>query len=749
MRIILFSVVSFLSAWFLFQIQPMITKVLLPYLGGTPYVWNTALMVFQILLLAGYAYSYWVISLRSLRMQLAVHAGLYLLVATCFLPLQVFDLPVDGVSEQPIIWMISIFAATVALPFFALAANAPLIQYWFSCSGDKAQNPYPLYSASNAGSLLALLAYPLWIEWQFDLYDQTTYWGWGVRAFAALLIAVGFYSIVKTPRDRAAAPVVNASQDEDVAITWRRRGLWVLFSLLPCSLMMSVTTYITTDVASTPLFWVIPLMIYLLSIIIAFSDRALPAFKKNYAPIPMVLFCVAALYYLGDVDEVLVHLLFLFMISTACHMQVVKHKPGVRRLGEFYLWMSFGGALGGVINVVIVPLIFVIPLEYPLTFMIAIVALAHMHMSDRKGFGQDVLAVLTAAIPALLFVLAISIWPQQYDDWLHRWQDKLPSIVWKNSPTLILLMWLCTPLAIYLFLWMRNVRRQAMLLSLFIFLYTGYHDKSPGLREMETFRNFFGVYRVLSDKALQTNKVLHNTTTHGLQSQKPDRRLDMTSYYQPVKMIYRDMLTEVKDKPVAVAGLGIGTVFCAFGQGRQVDIFEIDPQVIELAKDDRYFTYYRDCPVEKRTVVGDARLKLAEEPDGKYGFIIIDAFSSDSVPVHLLTKEAIDMYFSKLAPGGVMAFNISNRYMDLRSIFRAYAKETDIKGYYGEFLYHQNNPLMYSSGWVVLAKHHDDLKPVVERMKNWNSLQKDGIKDVRLWTDKYSNILPILYFGKP
>lgn len=735
MKTFLFAAVSALSAGLIFLVQPMITKLLLPYLGGGPQVWNVAVMLFQILLLGGYAYSFALIRWCSWQRQFTIHAALYLLTLAMLASLHVTGLDADGASEQPIRWMLFTLASTVALPFFALATTAPLIQHWFSQSGQGEQNPYPLYSASNIGSVLALVLYPLWLEWQFPLLTQVRIWGWGIVVLILLLA----YAARVAHKQGFRAPEVGAETAEPV--THKRRMMWVLLGFLPCSLMMGVTTHITTDVASVPLFWVVPLLLYLLSLIIAFAHKPVFLIRSVRRNVLLASFVMAYLAISRDASMefyVCAQLAFFFMMAVACHAALVERKPAASQLGEFYLLMSLGGALGGVFNVLLAPVLFTSPLEYPLAMGFALIVLVWMHEKnvEQKDFNY-VRRLLIPVVLSWLFGLELV---HSHDRTVTQIQNWVVEHITHYSQQHILMLLLSTPLAIIMYVTRKRPRYQAMVLAL-VFLVPSFEDIKER-NYIDSFRNFFGVYRIGISIGWNAYTITHNTTLHGVQSMNPEMRMAVTSYYKPVRQLYNALSLDAMARPVAMVGLGAGTTLCAVPEGAHVDVFEIDPDIVALSQEAKYFTYFRDCPPTKRAVVGDARIMLAKEPDGKYGLIVLDAYSSDSIPVHTITKEALDMYFAKLAPEGVVAFHVTNRHLNLKRVLATYAEHAGVFMAYGESS-DEPGRLVFSSDWVILARERSVITSITRKEVTWHPLER--VKHTKLWTDQYSNVLSILY----
>jgi len=640
----LFTATLFVGACLLFLVQPMVSKMLLPHLGGSPSVWNTCMVFFQAVLLLGYAYAHWLATRFGGLAQAAIHAGV-LGAAALFLP---FDLAtqVPPADNSPVPWLIARLAMTIGPPFFAIAATAPLLQRWFSSTGHPdAADPYFLYAASNAGSLLALLAYPLLVEQALPLPQQSRWWSLGLFVLSVGIAAcwTGYrsHSHIEPPWSRsvaAAAPRPSTSE----------RLRWIVYAFVPSSLLLAVTAYITTDLASAPLFWVIPLALYLASFIIAFSRRpflphALMLRLQPFLLIPVVILSVG----IHSVWLLLLHLACFFVIALVCHGELARSRPDARDLTEFYLWISLGGVLGGLFDALVAPLLFPDIWEYPL-MLVAACAMRPAGSGGKAGWRADLIqpALLLIGLLALLLIGDLSVW-----------------LVFATSALSALL------------LVKFSERRWRFAFGAAACLLFG-QLLSDG-ETLATARSFFGVNRVRVLEHGAVRALQHGTTVHGVELTRAGGERTPAGYYSPEGPFGR-FFAAVGGRDVrrvGVLGLGTGGLGCYARPGQSWTFHEIDSEVERLARDTRFFHFMEVCGNHPRVVLGDGRLTLREVPDHSYDLIMLDAFSSDSIPVHLMTREALALYHRKLAPGGVIVFHISNRYLDLAPVVTALAQD--------------------------------------------------------------------------
>lgn len=731
----LYAATIFLSASLLFTVQPMIGKYLLPLLGGGPSVWNTAMLFFQILLLGGYAYAFFMARYVPSRAQVLVHGGL-LLLAALSLPLY---LPpdTDPSGHDPMLWQLKTMLLMAAAPFFVLSSTAPLLQQWFSRSQHPlAHNPYPLYVASNIGSMLALLSYPIIIEPLLTLHNQGLYWSYGYGLLALAIIITGLSTRFTQP----AAQTSEATPDTgDEVITWKRRCTWLLLAFVPSSLMLGVTTYITTDIITVPLIWVIPLALYLLSFIIAFAHK--PFFSLGVTRIIqsivalMMMFIITVDGILGTWNQVIIHLAFMFFTALLCHQELAALKPKAKHLTEFYLLMSAGGALGGVFNSLLAPLLFVMPYEYMLIIILSVFCryIAEASADSTKPLREKIRTFFKDfdirkdwQLPVLI-ILAISsgIFLNKYLNFIASFGlpilcAKYITTRWRFA-TLFTLVLIAHPLISW-----------------------------DALKDHVTIaRNYYGV--ILVHDKLDVRFMTHGVTNHGGQILTADKKFEPFGYYGTGSGVNDAFKTSrladtTTPQRIAILGLGTGSTACFYNQSnRQFDYFEIDPNVIRIASDPRYFTYLSDCGVNYKMHQGDGRLELAKQPDGIYDVINIDVFTSDNIPMHIITLEAMREYTKKLKPDGVIIIHISNRFFMLGPEMAALATGL---GY--DHLYKFNMRKSEADEKKTAAVNHPNIYAVITNNqsvltelkamdKAWETLElPEGFKP---WTDDYANAL--------
>ncbi|HEV8060862.1 MAG TPA: fused MFS/spermidine synthase, partial [Gemmataceae bacterium] len=679
----LYAITLFSSAFLLFLIQPLFAKLVLPLLGGSPGVWNTCMVFFQSALLAGYAYAHFVSRRFSVTWQILLQA-IILVAAFALLPIQLGN-GSPPTSTTPIFWLLKTLAVAVGVPFVVLATTAPLLQRWYARIATH-RDPYLLYSASNAGSLLALLAYPVAIEPVWTLGNQSAGWRWGFALYGLCVVVCAMALWQQATRSADTDSVQRRSAEP--APAWRRRLFWLLLAFVPSSLLLSVTTYLTTDLAAIPLLWIIPLALYLLTFIIAFARRggAQPFFLARW--LPLVLLVVACTLITEATEPItlllVVHLGAFFFISLFCHARLAADRPSAAHLTEFYLWMSGGGVLGGIFNALLAPVIFSGLVEYPLILIVAALLRQGLdetdpaekdisptspfmkHVDDMVGkrlgkVVEEAAAALSVAV--LLGGLAIAL--RMGLRW--RYPDEPEPLQLRNALV-------CLPVVLAYFLAPRPVRYA---LGLAAVLLVG--ALSPGIhgRLLDRERSFFGIHRVMIDPTGHFRQLVHGNTIHGRQSLDPAQRREPLSYYHrmgPIGQVFTYGNEAGILKNVGIVGLGAGSL-AAYGQaGQTITYYEIDPVVKRIAMDDSLFTFMTDSKAKMNVVLGDARLTLAGAPDGSFDLLVLDAFTSDAIPIHLMTREAMQIYKRKLAPEGILAINISNRYLDLEPVVARLAK---------------------------------------------------------------------------
>lgn len=661
----LFTATTFLSAFLLFFIQPMFAKMVLPLLGGAPSVWAVALLFFQAALLVGYGYAHVLVRNVPIARMGYVHLALSAL-AFLSLPIAIPEGWSEPPTRDPYFWQLGLFAVAIGLPFVAVSANAPLLQAWFARAGHKdSKDPYFLYAASNFGSLLALIGYPFIFEPIFGLKALAMLWAAG---FAALVLALAAcFLAVRNAEPGPAPPSVSGQTAVSAAPTWQARAAWVGLAFVPSALLTAFTTHVATDVASAPLIWVIPLTLYLATFVVVFRERALIP-----RPILLTLHAIAVILALLQLSQTEKETWFYaagfgvaaFITATlVAHRTLYEARPDAEHLTEFYLWMSAGGVLGGIFAALVAPQIFAEVFEYPL--LLALSFACRPGALDLSRESRASLALLVG-----LVILAAS---------LIHWGPSLASYYqldfrgWGSTAAIAVGLALAA-----LALW----RHPPHLLIVAMSLYMTVVLLPSGVHRGNAQRSYFGVYRVIQSGDGQFNILQHGTTLHGAQRIR-DRRgklvadTNPATYYHArgpmasaVRLTSMLAAAERVEPTFGVIGLGSGSLACHSSSGEKWRFFEIDPVVVSIANSKK-FTFLANCQPDAHIVLGDARLTLAREPDESYDLLIVDAFSSDAIPVHLLTAEALRLYASKIKPQGAVVLHISNRYLDLEQVLAA------------------------------------------------------------------------------
>ena len=723
--LLVFATSVFVSAALLFSVQPIVAKLLLPLLGGAPAVWNTCMLFFQTTLLLGYLYVFF-ISRWNLRVQLTLQM-LILILGFVSLPLQLTPSWTNSVptTSNPLIWLLGCLVVLIGLPFFIISTNGPLLQQWLSESGFASEiDPYILYSFSNSGSLLALLLYPVLLERYLSLQLQTQLWS-GSYVLLVLLVA-GCALVVWRARPMLRSLNTTVEPDDAETIekkpTTKERLHWVALAFVPSTLMYGVTSYISTDIAAVPLLWVIPLALYLSTLVIAFARHRTISLRIAHHILKVSTVGILLIYMPSLFSRasflILIHLLYFLLVALVFHAEVANRKPAAKHLADFYVWLCVGGALGGVFNSLIAPAIFRSIVEYPLAIALACLLLpegAQREKRERTWFDYG--------LPACVFLLTLGLGFS-----VHQ---IIPSSV--NGLFVAMLI----PFAISYLLHSRSF-------SFGIAVVAVIASAGVLLRLNDTVmlasRNFFGVVRVV-DRG-DTRSLMHGITDHGRQSTDPRQKCEPISYYHrdgPLGAIFSSFEGRTKITGVAMIGLGIGTTAAYTRPNQHWTFYEINPAVIAIARNPQYFTYLSECvqaPLE--IVVGDARLKLKEAANSRYDLIVVDAFSSDAIPVHLLTQQALDLYLAKLAPGGLIAFHISNRYLDLEPVIADLADSRGLNGIHMEYLKSNNMSTKAGSRWIVLAGDSSEFASLA-KLPVARTIGGNARRDV--WTDDYSNIL--------
>jgi SAM-dependent methyltransferase len=735
----LFATTLFLTSGLLFAVEPLIAKGLLPSLGGGAAVWTTAVAFFQLALVVGYLYAHLAARLGT-RKNVWLHVALLAAVAVLF-PLRAPDGWAPPPSHQAL-WLFVRLATTIGPPFILLAATAPLVQSWLAASGHRdARDPYFLYAASNAGSMLALLAYPIAIEPFVGLGRQRRLWGAGLAVAVALLLACAA-SVLRVAR-RAGEPNLQRQPSGPTSglasqtVRWSERWRWLALAAVPSSLLLSVTSYVTTDLVALPLLWVLPLALYLLTFIVAFGNwRLFPARRMVWLQ-PMLLVPLTAEMFLTTEGSALVlipvHAAVFFVTALVCHQTLARSRPPADRSTEFYLWIAFGGALGGLFNVFLAPLLFRSLVEYPLGLVAA--ALLRPRAADAvdasPSAGDDLARARRRDVGAPLLLLAALAGGV----WLLR---RLAVRMDDRTETVILAFVLAAAgAAAYSF----RGRPLRFGLGLAAVIISGAFYAQGETHLVFAARSFYAVHKVTRDGPT-TFKLASGNTLHGEQNLSPTMRREPLTYYHrtsPIGDVMKAWAGSPARRQVGLIGLGAGTLAAYSEPGERWTYFEIDPVVVEVARD--RFSYLGDARGEVNVVLGDGRLSLAAEPDRTFGLLVLDAFSSDAVPVHLLTREALALYLRKLAPGGVLAFHLSNRHLALTDIVAGGATAEGLVGLTrsGGVTPAEASQGKSASTWVVLARSASDLGPLAP-VAGWSPLPRGG----RAWTDDASSLWSVL-----
>lgn len=726
----LYAVTIFTSAALMFFVQPMFARLVLPLLGGSPAVWNTAIVFFQAVLLAGYAYAHASVTWLGTRRQIGVHL-VVLLLPLAVLPIVLPAGLVPPTQTNPAAWLLALMTVVVGLPFFAVSTTSPLLQKWFAAGGHRtARDPYFLYVASNIGSLLALLAYPWWIEPHLPLAQQNRVWMLGYFLLLVLTVTCAVLHGRK-PRGEVRATPVASGRDEAGADrpTMARRLRWVLLAFVPSSLMLGVTTYLSSEIAAVPLLWVIPLGLYLLTFVLGFARRQiLPRwFLVRALPMAVVPLIVAlnmqATSPIGWL--ILLHLGVFFLAALLCHGQLAADRPPTVWLTEFYLWLSIGGVIGGVFNALLAPLVFDSTVEYPLVLTLAcfVTLRAANGSGTPRATRGDWLAAAGLGAAALGLVVMVQ------------------ATRFRADPAMSGLVFGVPALACFFF----SRRPLRFALGVAALLLAGSLYQGAKGRVLRAERTFFGLHRVTLDPTGQFHLLVHGMTLHGQQSLDPARRTEALTYYHRTGPIGQVMSLYARDpaRRIGAVGLGAGSLAAFAAKQQPWTYFEIDPVVLRLAQDVRYFTFLHDSPGAMRFVLGDARLSLSRERDASFDVLILDAYSSDAIPVHLVTREALALYRRKLASGGLMAFHISNVHLDLEPVFTELAHDAGLVALTrDDTVVSEEERGLGKAGsiWLVMAQRRDDLA-LLARDPRWRSSRGD--RNQTLWTDDYSSLLSV------
>jgi hypothetical protein len=732
--LVVYTSAIFLSALLLFSVQPLFTKMVLPRLGGSPAVWSVAMVFFQTLLLGGYTYAHFLMQIRNRAIPVVIHLVL-LVVAFLTLPLAI----ASGWGEPPnsgyAFWLLGLFAVSIGLPFFALAANNPLLQAWFVRTGHPAgPDPYFLYASSNIGSFLALLSYPVLIEPIFTLHMQNLIWTGGYGLLILLIAACGIL-LLRSPA--LAVADLETEETDAPAPSWALRARWIFLAAVPSGLLIAVTAHISTDVAAAPLLWVLPLSLYLLTWVLVFQSRPLLPHKWMLLLQPLAIAQIVVLLAAGGEQNLLLtlggHQLCFFIIAMACHGELARTRPAAKYLTGFYVALSFGGMVGGLFAGLIAPYTFSWVAEYPI--LAALAALCRPTGSDERLASWTRWYWLFLA--ALAVALIVPTWfPGKVWAFLEEYRVWVAGAIGMLAAVLALAL---------------NADRWKIFATVVVALaLIRIYPADDG--RVETVRSFFGVHKIVVTPRGQYHVLMHGTTIHGAQKVQNDDGTPITGRPEPITYYHKDggigqAITAVRERKgaplkVAVIGVGSGTLTCAAEPGEDWKFFEIDQTMVDAASDPKYFSYIKNCAPDLKPVMGDARLTFAKEPDGIYDLIIVDAYSSDAIPIHLATQEAMKIYKDKLAPQGAVVMHISNRHLELASVVVGIADANELKSWVYSEDSGRDDEYIFATAVVVSAREEADVGNLAASDK-WTETEAD--ENQRVWTDDYSNVLGAVY----
>jgi SAM-dependent methyltransferase len=710
----LFAVTTLMGSGLLSVVEPMVAKMLLPSYGGSPMVWNTSVLFFQIALLAGCAYAHVSERLLGARWQSLVQIPL--VVAPVFLlPIALPTWSGARGSGPTALWLLLELAVAVGVPLAVISTIGPLVQRWYSCSDlPRSRDPYYLFAVGSVGSVVALLAYPILVEPVADLATQTRWWAVGYGVFTALVVACGLIVRFRVPKVPVAA-AADAATTLAEQISWRRRARWLGLAFVPSSLMLSVTTHISTTITAVRLIWVVPLALYLATFVVAFGVK-----KQRWVSPAATVTAISAvalpwsIHLMGRSALANGMLLSLLLVAgLACHGHLAQIRPTPRRLTEFFLIMSLGAALGGMFNSLVAPLIFSWDVELPLVMTglaVLPLTLGRPEASTLWRFPGAGALVKAFVLTGPLFVVATYLNLGGYWCVMGAGLGCLP--------------WCALVL--------RRPRMMAIAAALTTAVLVWHQTSADSFRE----RTFFGDYQIYADNGWWV--LAEDGITRGYQYPSGPEHTTPVSYYgRPGPFGDLFAVYGAHSSRIAVVGLGTGVVASYGRRGQHMDFYEIDPAVPEIAVS--RFSYLNDSEADTTVIVGDGRLRLDKVSDGSYGMIVLDEFSFGAVPTHLLTREALRTYARKLAPGGVLAFHVTTGNLDLAPMLEATARAAGLTSMTG----HGDadvNRLYQAATWVAVARADADLRPLRATANRWHAAPPDG----PVWTDARTSLSGML-----
>ena len=730
--VLVFTLTAFAGAGLLFVVQPMVARLVLPSFGGSATVWSTSSLFFQVLLLLGYSYSHATTRRLGPVWQPPVHV-LVLLAPLVVLPIALPPDAAPSATASPVLWLLRILLVMIGLPFLVISTAGPLLQRWYSWTGGpRADDPYFLFAAGNLGSFGGLLAYPFIVEPHLSLAQQRTWWSWGFVGFVVLTAACAALTRLSVGRRGVgSAGPSGGPQSKGVGVGPRRMGRWALWAFLPSAMMLAVTAHVSTDIAPIPLLWVVPLAIYLATFVIAFArtSRTVPATAVRLAVASTVLAAAAAMMQARTpiLLGVVLNMVMLALVAFVAHARLAADRPPVGDLTHFYLVVAGGGALGGLLNGMLAPLVFDRVLEYPIvTALVPLLLIGKaVHRSGvdepaPSGRPASASASVSASASALRkagVVLGATVGAAGLGLVLSRWADSL-ALALGGLALAALAGWLLST-------------RRMIVAFVLLLTFVGVEVKLDQ-GSLDHRRTFFGSYRV--SEAVGQHRFAHGTTVHGTQWLGA-QRTEPTTYYARTGPL-GDVFATPGIADVGAVGLGVGTLAAYGAPGQRLTFIEIDPAVVDIARDRRMFTYLADSAAHVDVVVGDGRLEVGRLAPRSLDLLVLDAFSSDAIPVHLLTEEAMRVYADSLRPGGLLVVHISNRVFDLAPVLTGSAASL---GWTGRVATKGSGPGASRSTWVVMSSDEDRLAPLTAG-RGWEPLRGRRVD----WTDDYSSILSVL-----
>lgn len=728
-----FALPLLFSASLIFMIQPMLSRMILPMLGGTPAVWNTSMLFFQFFLLMGYFLAHILARKLSLKHQMLVY-GIAILGSLAFLPPNIINEPPSGM-DGTVLWQLVQFSIVIAIPFVTLSMATPLIQNWYAlCEKSNGQKAYSLYAISNIGSFGGLLVYPFVMEPFLDLRIQDDVWAGLFIAYALCLGGLAIYIHKKFP----ATDLRQETESHVTTISWAKRAIWLGLAFVPSSLMLAITTKITRDVVSAPFLWVLPLALYLLTFVFTFSEKRIPVLGNSrliqlLAIVLSILFIpyfmVAPLFH--NTSAMITLIIVFFFFALACHDRLSNLKPATANLTEFYFILSLGGVLGGFFNAIIAPQIFVELLELPITLLLGLGLL--LITSQAVEQFKKPHAKLITGIAVFLVCVLLTI--------KYFFPIGVVALAVMLGTIVILIALADQPIGLF--------AAFAVCFAAVIIM-----PNVSGNRDIiHSSRNDFGSISVYDLKKQDIRLLKHGTTVHGMQRLPitTDSPPERGSYYSPngfLKDIYNYLDAKQTPQSIAVLGMGTGTMACFSAPDRSYDFYEIDPAVIEIVEEQQLFTYLSACGSPYQIFQGDARIELKRKADAAYDMIFVDTFSSDSIPTHMLTVEAIKEFYERLKPGGLLLFHLSNRYFYLFPILKANNAEIDgSMAIYSTYLPSDENPFDSPAKMVLLTKNGEAYNQIIRLTETEHLWMHDEtyIPTMQSWHDTKTNILPALF----